>query len=86
MKAGLEICYDNDMINRDFSEEQAKKKIEEIIAPHRKYLPAIEDFLSKLKKKEFTTVCIGDMDAGQKILKNAPEMTEELLCYIFDGV
>ncbi len=92
VKAALEIGYDNDVINRTWTEESFLEEIDaEIFFEHEYELSEMDlqswsNWLDSLPEEQLKTVCCGECEEAEKILVNCPSRSglEELLELIFD--
>ncbi len=88
-KAALEIAYDNGSINRGRSENDALAELHRFLDRSgyaTDQLSNIDDWLGNLSDDDLQTVCAGEEQEADAILRGSPIFTLTLLTDIFENV
>lgn len=86
-KATLEMSYDNGGINRDRTEADCMKALDEVLSAEGVYyndLTAIDAWLATLTEEQMQVVVAGEETEMKASLANAPPHADALLNDIFD--
>ncbi len=98
-KAALEIAYDNGGINRGRTEADAGKELIDFLAKRYNAIShtgvrisvalqwaEIDRWLNAQTPEDLLCICAGDDEEQERLLKDAPAGTDELLNDIFEEV